>query len=171
MINGMKPEEPLLVELARGSTTYTLQQFTDRVEVYMRKEEAIRKLENVAKPLYPPSRIRPEEESSSKKRKKTVCPEERNQFPNQKWTLLNANLSAVFKEAKKDLDFKPPSKMRTPSTKRSNQKYCEYHRDHGDWTKECLSLEKEIEMFIRQGKLKEFVAKDKSVGNSPWKSP
>jgi hypothetical protein len=148
-----------------------LQQFTDRVEVYLQKEEAIRKLEKVAKPLYPPGRIQPKEESSSKKRKKTVCPEEQDQFPNQKWTLLNANLSAVFKEAKKDPDFKSPPKMRTPSTKRSNQKYCEYHRDHGHWTKECLSLKKEIEMFIRHGKLKEFVVKDKGVENSPWKSP
>jgi hypothetical protein len=26
-------------------------------------------------------------------------------------------------------------------------------------------------MFIRQGKLKEFMAKDKGVENSPWKSP
>jgi hypothetical protein len=26
-------------------------------------------------------------------------------------------------------------------------------------------------MFIRQGKLKEFVAKNKDVGNYPWKSP
>jgi hypothetical protein len=169
MINIMKPEEPLLAELARQLTTCTLQQFTDRVEVYLRKEEAIKKLEKVANPLYPPGKIWPEEESSSRKRKETVCFEERDQFPNQKWTLLNTSLSVVFKEAKKDLNFKPPPKIRTPLTKRSNQKYCEYHCDHGHWTEECLSLKKEIEMFIRQGKLKEFVAKNKDVGNYRWK--
>jgi hypothetical protein len=58
--------------------------------------------------------------------------------------------------------------MRTPLTKHSNQKYCEYHRDHGHWTEECLSLKKEIEMFIRQGKLKEFVAQNKDVRSYPW---
>jgi hypothetical protein len=84
---------------------------------------------------------------------------------------LNTSLYAVFKEAKKDPDFKPPSKMRTPPTKRSNQKYCEYHRDHGHWTEECISLKKEIEMLIQQGKLKEFMAKDKGVRNCSWKSP
>jgi hypothetical protein len=57
MINGMKPEEPLLAELARQSTTCTLQQFTNRIEVYLRKEEAIKKLRKVANPLYPPGKI------------------------------------------------------------------------------------------------------------------
>jgi hypothetical protein len=126
MINRMKPEEPLLAKLARGSTTCTLQQFTNRIEVYLRKEEAIRKSEKTKKPLYPPGRIWPEEESSSKKRKKAVCLKEQDHFPNQKWTLLNTSLSAVFKEAKKDPDFNPPPKMRTPPTKHSNQKYLHF---------------------------------------------
>jgi hypothetical protein len=81
---------------------------------------------------------------------------------------LNASLSAIFGEAKKDPDFKPPPKMRTPPTKRANQKYCEYHCDHGHWTEECLSLKKEIEMFIRRGKLQEFVARNKDVRGYSW---
>jgi hypothetical protein len=82
--------------------------------------------------------------------------------------LLNASLFAVFREAKKDPDFKPPPKMRTPMTKHTNQKYCEYHRDHGHWTEECLSLKKEIETIIRRGKLKEFVAQNKDVWSYSW---
>jgi hypothetical protein len=122
----------------------------------------------VASPLCPTGKTWQEEESSSRKRKENVCFEERDHFPNQKWTLLNTSVSDVFKEAKKDPDFKPPPKMRTPSTKHSNQKYCEYHRDHGHWTEECLLLKKEIELFIRQGKLKEFIGQNKDVGSYPW---
>jgi hypothetical protein len=57
MINIMEAEEPLLAELARGSTTCTLQQFTNKIKVYMRKEEAIRALGKTAKPLDPPGKI------------------------------------------------------------------------------------------------------------------
>jgi hypothetical protein len=80
MINGMKPEEPLLAELARGSTTCTLQQFTDRIEVYLRKEEAIRKLEKVAKPLYPPGRIRPKKNLPRRKERKLFAPKNETSF-------------------------------------------------------------------------------------------
>jgi hypothetical protein len=38
MINGMKTEEPLMAELAQGSTMCTLSQFMSRIEVYMQKE-------------------------------------------------------------------------------------------------------------------------------------
>jgi hypothetical protein len=44
MINGMKPEEPLLAELARQSTACTLQQFTDKIELYLQKEEVVKKI-------------------------------------------------------------------------------------------------------------------------------
>jgi hypothetical protein len=146
-----------------------LQQFTDKIEVYLRKEEAIKKVRKMPKLMDPSGEIWPEKESSLRKRKETARFEERDQFPNQKWTLLNTSLSTVFKEARKDPDFKSPPKMRTPPAKRSSQKYCEYHCDHGHRTEECLSLKREIEMFIRQGKLKKFVVRSKDVGSYPWK--
>jgi hypothetical protein len=169
MVNGMKPEEPLLAELAGQSTTCTLQQFTDKIEVYLRKEEAIKKIGKISKPMDPSGEIWPGEGSSSRKRKEAARFEERDSFPNQKWTLLNTSLSVVFEEARKDPDFKSLPKMRTPPAKRSSQKYCEYHCDHGHRTEECLSLKREIEMFIRQGKLKKFVVGNKDVGSYSWK--
>jgi hypothetical protein len=73
---------------------------------------------------------------------------------------LNASLSVVFEEARKDPDFKPPQKIRTPPGKRNSQKYCGYHCDHGHRTEECLSLKREIERFIRLGKLKKFMVEN-----------
>jgi hypothetical protein len=154
MINGMKPEEPILAELAGQPTTCTLRQFSDKIKVYLRKEEAIKKVRKLSKPRDLPGEFRPGEGSSSRKRKEADRIEERDPFPNQKWTPLNASLSVVFEEARKDPNFKPPQKMRTPPGKRNSQKYCGYHCDHGHRTEECLSLKREIERFIRLGKLK-----------------
>jgi hypothetical protein len=41
--------------------------------------------------------------------------------------------------------------------KRSVNKYCEYHRDHGHDMEDCISLKIEIERLIRNGKLARFV--------------
>jgi hypothetical protein len=160
MINGMKPEEPILAELAGQSTTCTLRQFSDKIKVYLLKEEAIKKIRKLSKPRNLSGEFRPGEGSSSRKRKEADRIEERDPFPNQKWTPLNASLSVVFEETRKDPNFKPPPKMRTPPVKRNSQKYCGYHCDHGHRTEECLSLKREIERFIRLGKLKKFM-----VGN------
>jgi hypothetical protein len=139
-----------------------------RIEVYLRKEEAIRVSKRTAKPLSPPSKIRQEEGSSSRKRKKDANTEGQNWHPSQRWTPLNASLSAVFMEAMKDPSFKPPPRMKTSLTKHNNQKYCEYHHDHGYWTEECIFLKKEVEMLIQYEKLGKFVAKGEGVSNYPY---
>jgi hypothetical protein len=84
---------------------------------------------------------------------------------------LNANLSTVFMEARKDPNFKPPPKMRTSPMKHNNQKYCEYHHDHGHWTEDCVVLKKEVEMFIQGGKLEKFIVKGEGVRNHLWDDP
>jgi hypothetical protein len=157
MINGIKPGEPILAELAGQPTTCTLRQFSDKIKAYLQKEEAMKKVGKSSKPKNLLGEIRPGEGSSSRKRKEADRITERDPFPNQKWTPLNASLSVIFEEARRDPDFKPPPKMRTPAGKWNNQKYCGYHCDHDHQTEECLSLKKEIERFIRLGRLENFV--------------
>ena len=50
--------------------------------------------------------------------------------------------------------------MRSDPTKRDNTKYCEFHRDHGHRTDDCIQLRKEIEYLIRRGYLCRFVASE-----------
>jgi hypothetical protein len=139
-----------------------------KIEVHLQREEVVRVLGKTAKPLSPLSRIRHEEEFLSKERKKESNAEGQDQHPGQRWTPLNASLSIVFMEARKDPNFSPPQRMRTLPTKRSNQKYCEYHRDHGHWTEECIALRKEVEILIQCGKLEKFKAKRSSAEGYLW---
>ena len=50
--------------------------------------------------------------------------------------------------------------MRSDSTKRDNTKYCEFHRDHGHRTDDCIQLRKEIEYLIWRGYLRRFVTSE-----------
>ena len=48
--------------------------------------------------------------------------------------------------------------MRSDPAKRDNTKYCEFHRDHGHRTNDCIQLRKEIEYLIRREYLRRFIA-------------
>ena len=48
--------------------------------------------------------------------------------------------------------------MRSDPAKRDNTKYCEFYKDHGHRTDECIHLRKEIKYLIRRGHLRRFVA-------------
>ena len=55
-----------------------------------------------------------------------------------------------------------PGKLKSDPNKRSRNKYCRFHRDHGHDTTDCYDLKQQIEALIRQGKLQKFVSKDKA---------
>jgi hypothetical protein len=95
----------------------------------------------------------------------------RNQSQNQKWTPLNTTLSNVLMEIKRDPAFRWPPRMRTPTEKRNNQKFCEYHNDHGHQIEDCMVLRKEIELLIQNGKLVKFVANEKKGTEEARRSP
>ncbi|GJZ17462.1 reverse transcriptase domain-containing protein [Tanacetum coccineum] len=53
--------------------------------------------------------------------------------------------------------FQPPPPMVTPVEKRSSNKFCEFHKDKGHSTNECMHLKRQIEELIRAGKLSHLV--------------
>ena len=50
--------------------------------------------------------------------------------------------------------------MRSDPAKRDNTKYCEFHKDYGHRTDDCIQLGKEIEYLIRRGYLRRFIASE-----------
>ena len=58
--------------------------------------------------------------------------------------------------------------MKTDPAKRDLTKYCEFHKDNGHRTDDCIELRKEIEYLIQRGHLRLFVA---SVGRDQAPPP
>ena len=58
--------------------------------------------------------------------------------------------------------------MKMDLAKRDMTKYCEFHRDHGHRTDDCIHLKNEIEFLIRRGHLRRYVApEDRNQAPSP----
>ena len=55
-----------------------------------------------------------------------------------------------------------PGKLKGDPNKRSKDKYCHFHRDHSHDTSECYDLKQQIEALIRQGKLQQFIIKERT---------
>ena len=56
-----------------------------------------------------------------------------------------------------------PGKLKGDPNRRSKDKYCRFHRDHGHDTADCYDLKQQIEAFIKQGKLQRFVKKERQI--------
>ena len=87
-------------------------------------------------------------------------PELRKQYSPQQFTPLTATISQVLREVKHEKFLKWSSQMRSDPTKRDNTRYCEFHRDHGNRTDDCIQLKKEIEYLIRRGYLRRYIASE-----------
>ena len=55
--------------------------------------------------------------------------------------------------------------MRFDPAKRDNTRYCEFHRDYGHRTDDCIHLRKEMEYLIRRGYLRRFIAPEGQTQN------
>jgi len=69
-------------------------------------------------------------------------------------------LEQVLMQIKDDPSLKWPKKMKRDPNKRNRNKYCRFHKDHGHDTDECFDLKQQIENFIRQRKLRNFLERD-----------
>ena len=76
-------------------------------------------------------------------------------------------MSQVLYEVQHEKFLKWPSQMKTDPAKRDMTKYCEFHRDHGHRTDDCMQLKKEIEILIRRGHLHRYVASEDRNGAPP----
>ena len=55
--------------------------------------------------------------------------------------------------------------MKSDPTTRENSKYCEFHRDYGHRTDDCIQLKREIEYLIRRGYLRRFISPENQPRN------
>ena len=69
------------------------------------------------------------------------------------FTPLTAPVDQVLMQIKDEEALTYPEKLKGDPNKRSKDKYCRFHRDHGHDMADCYDLKQQIEALIKQGKL------------------
>nr|XP_023910792.1 uncharacterized protein LOC112022431 [Quercus suber] len=77
------------------------------------------------------------------------------------FTLLTTPIDQVLMQIKDKRALTFPSKLKGDPNKRSTDKYCHFHSDHGHDTADYYNLKQQIEALIKQGKLQRFVSKNR----------
>ena len=78
------------------------------------------------------------------------------------FTLLTAPIDQVLMQIKDEGALTFPGKLKGDPNKRSRDRYCRFHHDHGHDTADCYDLKQQIEALIKQGKLQKFVSKERT---------
>ena len=78
------------------------------------------------------------------------------------FTPLTALIDQVLMQIKDEGALTFLGKLKGDPNKRSRDKYCRFHRDHGHDTTDYYDLKQQIETLIRQGKLQRFVSKERA---------
>ena len=91
--------------------------------------------------------------------------ERRQRYSPRRFSPLIASVSQVLCEVQNEQFLRWPTQMKSDPTTRDNTRYCEFHRDYGHCTDDCIQLKKEIEYLIRRGYLRRFIAPENQAQN------
>ena len=91
--------------------------------------------------------------------------ERRRRYLPQRFTPLTASVSQVLREVRNEQFLRWPTQMKSDPTTRDNSKYCEFHRDYGHRTDDCIQLKREIEYLIWRRYLRRFISPENRPQN------
>ena len=77
------------------------------------------------------------------------------------FTPLTAPIDQVLMQIKDKEALTYPEKLKGDPNRRSRDKYCRFHRDHGHDMANYYDLKLQIEALIKQRKLQKFVRKER----------
>ena len=83
------------------------------------------------------------------------------------FTPFNAPLDQGLMQIRDDPALAWPDKLKGDPNKRPRNKYCRFHCDHGHDTSNCYDQKQLIKALIRQGKLQQFVGRERAGENPP----
>ena len=89
----------------------------------------------------------------------------RRRYSPQRFTPLTASVSQVLREVQNEQFLRWPTQMKSDPATRDNFKHCEFHRDYGHRTDDCIQLKREIEYLIRRGYLRRFISPENQAQN------
>ena len=91
--------------------------------------------------------------------------ERRRRYSPQRFTPLTASISQVLREVRNEQFLRWPTEMKSDPVTRDNSKYCEFHRDYGHLTDDCIQLKRDIEYLIRRGYFRRFISPENQAQN------
>ena len=91
--------------------------------------------------------------------------ERRRHYSPQRFTPLTVSVSQVLREVRNEQFLRWPTQMKLDPTTRDNSKYCEFHRDYGHRTDDCIQLKRETEYLIRRRYLRRFISPENQPQN------
>ena len=91
--------------------------------------------------------------------------ERQRRYSPQRFTPLTASVSQVLHEVRNEQFLRWPTQMKSYLATRDNTKYCEFHRDYGHHTDNCIQLRREIEYLIQRGNLRCFISPGNQAQN------
>ena len=151
----------------------TMSEVLYRATKYMNAEDAL-----LAREDKPRKRERLEEAHQDQGRKKPRTGDRHNERRSKppggrftSFTPLNAPLDQVLMQIKDEGALTFPGKLKSDPTKRSRNKYCHFHRDHGHDTADCYDLKQQIKALIRKGKLQKFFSKERTDTHPQEQAP
>ena len=86
-------------------------------------------------------------------------------FSDYNFTPLNANISEVLMEIKGDPEFWEPPKILGVPMNQNSSKYCKFHEANDHYIEGYLALRQRIEKFIKNGKLVQFLGKQRGTAS------
>jgi hypothetical protein len=155
IFQGIKKDGPLMADLALKPPK-DLHTFMIKVDRYINQEETLRALLGSSQ-----QQLESSSEKPKKKKKPEVAQDDnpgeykkvKRNFGDYKWNPLNASLTEVLMELKKDPYYQKPKPIQGVPPPRLSQKYCSFHDSYGHLTEQCVSLRQFIEKLIENGKL------------------
>ncbi|XP_065622347.1 uncharacterized protein LOC136064490 [Quercus suber] len=134
----------------------TMSEVLYRATKYMNAEDALLAREEKPRKREQQEDARQDRDRKDDKRSKPPA----GKFTN--FTPLIALIDQVLMQIKDEGSLTFPEKLKGDLNKRSRDKYCRFHRDHGYDMADCYDLKQQIETLIRQGKLQKFISKERT---------
>ena len=142
----------------------TMSEVLYRATKYMNAEEALSAREE--KPKKRERQYDIQQDQGHKKARMGDRRDERHPKPSggrfTSFTPLTAPVDQVLMQIKDEEALTYPKKLKGDPNRRSKDKYCHFHQDHGHDTADCYDLKQQIEALIKQGKLQRFVRKERA---------
>ncbi|XP_062170604.1 uncharacterized protein LOC133876353 [Alnus glutinosa] len=155
IFQGLKKDGPLMADLVLKPPK-DLYTFMVKMDRYINQEETLQALLDDSQQQHQPSTEKPKRKKNPKATQ-DASPEEykkaKKNFRDYKWIPLNASLTEVLMELKKDPNYQRPRPIPGNPPRRLAHKYCVFHDSYCHLTEQCVSLRQLIEKFIENGKL------------------